>query len=288
MKYVKIRKTRRRIIRTVINLMISMLALFCFYPVLLTMTNSLMSKTEIIYRFIDRKWSIALIPSRVVLYEYYDLLIKRTDYIKAFWNSCSYSIIITVLAIIVGVLASFGFHYGKFPGKKILFFIYIVIMMMPLQVTLLPNYIGLRDLNLLDTRLAIILPAIFNPFAFFIIYQYMKGMHIEYIEAARLETSSILLILAKIVAPCLKTCMIAVFIFIFAENWNMVEQPIIYLEREELLPLSVQLSEIMKEEPNVGLSGAVIFMLPVLLIYLFFHESFEKGLEHLSLEDMNS
>jgi multiple sugar transport system permease protein len=161
-------------------------------------------------------------------------------------------------------------------------------MMMPLQVTLLPNYIGLRDLNLLDTRLAIILPAIFNPFALFIIYQYMKGMHTEYIEAARLETSSILLILAKIVVPYLKTCVIAVFIFIFSENWNMVEQPIIYIEREELYPLSVQLNVIISEELNVGLAGAVIFMLPVLLIYLFFSESFEKGLEHLSLENMKS
>ena len=189
-----------------------------------------------------------------------------------------YAVVITIAQLVVIIPCAFGFSQAKFKGKSALFVFYIVLMMMPLQVTILPNYIGLRDMGLIDTPLAIILPAIFSPFGVVVMHQYMKSIDGSVIEAMRLETNSVVRIMLTAVVPQLKVCIFAVVLFVFADCWNMVEQPMLFLKTDSLKTLSVFIANAQNYEGNVLFPAAVMFLVPVLLLYLFFNENLEKGL----------
>ena len=209
---------------------------------------------------------------------YDELFFNCFKFYKMFWNSVSYAYIITALHLVIILPAAFAFSFAKFKGKELLFFFYIILMMMPLQVMILPNYIGLRDMGILNTRAGIILPMIFSPFGVVVLRQYMKGMNASVIEAVRLETDSIVRILLHAVAPQVKVCLYAVGIFVFAECRNMLEQPMLLLQDENLKTLTVFFSNPEQYGDLVLYPASVLFMVPILLLYLFFHKELERGL----------
>ncbi len=213
---------------------------------------------------------------------YYDILVEKAWFLQGFWNSVFYAVVITFFNALVCIPAAYAFHEADFKGKGALYFFYIILMMMPLQVTMLPNYIGLRDMHLLDTRLALVLPGIFTPFGVFLMSQYMRGLDKSILEAARLETKSVFRIMLEIALPQVKTCVAALFLFTFAENWNLVEQPQIFLKNEQKQPLSVLLAGQAGSMPAL-FAGCVLFMVPVVVLYLYFHENLEEGLGNLKL-----
>lgn len=209
---------------------------------------------------------------------YADLLFDCFVFYPMFWNSVLYALVITAAQLAVIIPCAFGFSQAKFKGRGVLFVFYIVLMMMPLQVTILPNYIGLRDMNLINTPYGIILPMIFSPFGVVVMHQYMKSINGSVIEAMRLETNSIFRILFTSVIPQLKICIFAVILFVFADCWNMVEQPMLFLKDDNLKTLSVFITNAEKYEGAVLFPAAVIFLIPVFIVYLFFNENLEKGL----------
>ena len=209
---------------------------------------------------------------------YIDLLFDCFVFYPMFWNSVIYAAVITIVQLLVIIPCAFGFSQAEFVGKGVLFTFYIVLMMMPLQVTILPNYIGLRDMGLIDTPFGIILPMIFSPFGVVVMHQYMKNIDNSVIEATRLETSSVIRVMLTSVIPQMRVCIFAVVLFTFADCWNMVEQPMLFLKDDSLKPLSVFITNAQNYEGEVLFPAAVIFIIPVLLLYLFFNENLEKGL----------
>ncbi len=209
---------------------------------------------------------------------YDNLFFECFKFYTMFWNSVIYAYSITALQLIVILPAAFAFSFARFRMKEGLFFFYVILMMMPLQVMILPNYIGLRDMGILNTRAGIILPMIFSPFGVVVLRQYMKNIDNSSIEAMRLETNSIIRILLHAVVPQVKVCLYAVGIFIFAECWNMLEQPMLLLQDENLKTLTVFFSNSEKYGELVLYPASVLFMIPILLLYLFFHRELERGL----------
>lgn len=209
---------------------------------------------------------------------YDDLFFDCFTFYKMFWNSVIYAYIITALQLLVILPAAFAFSVAKFRGKEALFFFYMILMMMPLQVMILPNYIGLRDMGILNTRAGIILPMVFSPFGVVVLRQYMKNIDTSAIEAMRLETNSVLRILLHSIVPQVKVCLYAVAIFVFAECWNMLEQPMLLLQDENLKTLTVFFSNTAQYGEHILYPASVLFMIPILLLYLFFHKELERGL----------
>ena len=119
---------------------------------------------------------------------------------------------------------------------------------------------------------------IFSPFGVVVLRQYMKSIDGSVIEAMRLETSSILRILLHAVAPQVKICLYAVGIFVFAECWNMLEQPMLLLQDKNLKTLTVFFSNVDQYGEHILYPASVLFMIPILLLYLFFHRELERGL----------
>ena len=164
--------------------------------------------------------------------------------------------------------------------REIIFFLYIILMLMPYQVTLVPNYLVSNWLHILDTYWAIWLPGIFSPFAVYLLTKYMRRIPVSLIEAAKIDGAGEWQIFRKICYPLCKGCMCSVAILIFIDYWNMVEQPLILLSNAEKHPLSVFLSKINEGEVGLAFAVATIYMIPSLLVFFYGEEYLVEGIAY--------
>lgn len=259
-----------------IAFLVVMAALFAF-PIVVTVVSSFMSPAELSEVF-SEGGSIRLIPKMVSLNAYSDLLFSGSEYLRMFWNSLFIALATALGSTVVGLIVGYALAKCKFRGKDILRYLYIVIMMMPFQVTLLSNYILVRRLSLYNTLWSLIIPGIFAPMAVFLVSQFIRGISNDEIEAATLETTSPITVLAHVVAPRVYPALLAAFLMSFAEAWNMVEQPLIYLSDESLYPLSLALNSMQSGNMSVAFAGSVMYMLPIILLYRIFEEELIQGL----------
>ena len=172
---------------------------------------------------------------------------------------------------------SYVFSKVEFWGRDFLFYLYIIVMMMPFQVTLLPQYIVSKNLEIYDTHLSLILPGIFAPFAVFLLTQVMKSVDNEIIEAARLDTGSTWKILLYIIIPAIRPGIICAWVMVFTEQWNVVAEPLVLLETETQYPLAVMLNNI-EAGDVLGFTATVLFLLAPLLLFIYFESEIIEGL----------
>lgn len=208
---------------------------------------------------------------------YPDVFIWNPTFINALTNSIIIAGGASFGTIIVSTLAAYVFAKVKFKGRDLLFYLYVIVMMMPFQVTLLPQYMVSKKIGIYDTPLSMILPGMFAPFAAFLLTQLMKSIPDEIIEAAKLDTGSTLRIIVSIVAPAIKHGIICAWALTFTEQWNMVAEPLILLESAEKFPLAVLLNGITAGD-LIGFAATVVFSILPLLIFAFFEEEIMEGL----------
>ena len=200
------------------------------------------------------------------LYQYYEVFFRTPKFLYMFWNSIVLVVIIVIGQVIISFFAGYGFSKLKFPGADALFLGYIIIMLMPFQVTVVPNYITLSRLQLLDTRGSLILPGIFNTFGVFFLKQFMEGIDKDFIEEARMQGAREGQVLWHIIIPMCKPIITAVVVFIFIDYWSMVEQPIVFIKTTSKYPLSVFLNVINDQKKDISFTTSVLYMfLPVVL-----------------------
>ena len=159
-----------------------------------------------------------------------------------------------------------------------IFFSYVILMLMPYQVTLVPNYLVSDRLGILNTRWAIILPGAFAPFSVFLLTKFMRRNPNSLIEAAKLDGSSEFQIFKNICLPQCRSALYSIAILVFIDYWNMVEQPLILLNDASKQPLSVYLSTINSGEIGIAFAIAVIYMIPGLLLFLHGEEFLVEGI----------
>ena len=208
-------KSRRKIINSLVFVFIFMAAVLFIMPTVLTLANSFMTSNEINANygamlsnmtedkktFISSNVNLKFIPDKVTFDQYKAVLIQNSDYLMKFWNSVWLTVPITVFQMAVAILTSYGFSRYPNKFKGIIFFAYIILMIMPYQVTLVPNYLVADKFGLLDTRLSIILPAVFSPFSIFLLTKVMRRIPVSFVEAAKLDGAGEFKILTKIYIP---------------------------------------------------------------------------------------
>ncbi|MBQ2095012.1 MAG: carbohydrate ABC transporter permease, partial [Firmicutes bacterium] len=189
---------------------------------------------------------------------------------------------IVVFQIVVALLAAYGFSRCPTKWRSTVFFAYVILMLMPYQVTLVPNYLVSGALHILDTRWAVILPGIFSPFAVFILTKFMNRIPAAMIEAAKLDGCNEWQIFTKICAPMSKSIVASVAILIYIDYWNMVEHPLVLMTHEavEMHPLSVFLSEINSGDAGLAFAVATIYMLIPLLLFLYCEDYLVEGVAY--------
>ncbi len=260
-------------------------------PIVLTITNSLMTKSEInanygvIFRnrngvrvFISNTVNLKFIPDIVSFEQYFKVLILSPEYLLKFWNSFLYVVPIVVFQLAIASLAAYGFARYRGKVREVIFFAYIILMLMPYQVTLVPNYLVSKWLNILDTRWAIWLPGFFSPFAVYMLTKYMRRIPKSIYEAAEIDGAGEWQIFSKICLPNCRGGIASIAILLFIDYWNMVEQPLILLSNDQLHPLSVFLSKINSGEISLAFAVAVIYMVLPMMVFLYGEEYLVEGI----------
>jgi len=251
-------------------------------PLVMALLSSFMSAEELSVVY-GNGHAFRWIPYRATLEGYFALLFESQTYLATFWNSMLIAVSTTVLQTFVSLVVGYALAKGRFRMRGALFFLYVVMMLMPFQVTLLPNYMLIRELGLYDSWWALILPGALAPMGVFLLRQFMKEVPDELIEAAHMDTNSNAVVLWKIVLPCIKAGVLTVAVLAFAESWNMVEQPLVLIESRHLQTLSMRLNAIKGMSLDVRFSGAVLYALPALLLFFLFENELTEGVRHIRL-----
>lgn len=293
------RAAKKKRILTVIKISVATViaaffALLFLAPIVLTITNSFMSASEIASNYgtvfatnanggkvyISERVNLKFIPDMVSFSQYTTVLFKSPEYLLKFWNSVVLVGPIVLFQLIVATLAAYGF--ARYTGKirAIISFAYVILMLMPYQVTLVPNYLVSNWLNILDTYWAIWLPGIFSPFAVYLLTKFMRRIPDSMIEAAQIDGAGEWQIYRRICMPLCKGAICSAAILVFIDYWNMVEQPLILLADGETHPLSVFLSKINSGEVGLAFAVATIYMVPTLLVFLYGEEYLVDGITY--------
>ncbi len=209
---------------------------------------------------------------------YYDVFLGSSQYLVRFWKSMGICGAIVAGQLVVSVLAGYGFAKCEFPGKNTLLFVLMILMVLPLQVTLAPNYIMLDNLGLLDTYYALILPSIFVPLGAFILTQSFKSVSADIIDAAKLDGCGVFRMLTKVVLPMNTSGLVCVTLLSFLDGWNMVEQPIAYLKDFIRYPISVALAYVPPADPTLQLVCCILVVIPPLFLFTYFNKELVEGI----------
>ena len=209
------RKWKRKLWLGVLTVFTAFFAICFLMPIILTITNSFMSASEISSNYgtvfattdtggkvyISEKVNLKFIPDIVSFSQYITVLFKSPEYLLKFWNSVIYVVPIVVFQLGVASLAAYSFTRFRGRIKEMIFFSYIILTLMPYQVTLVPNYLVSNWLHLVDTRWAIWLPGIFSPFAVYLLTKFMRRIPVSVIEAAKIDGAGEWQILRQICMP---------------------------------------------------------------------------------------
>ncbi|MBR6966992.1 MAG: carbohydrate ABC transporter permease [Ruminococcus sp.] len=287
-------RRRRKIADSLVFVFIALAAVLFLFPTVLTLANSFMTSGEISANygamfsnmteakkvFISENVNLKFIPDKVTFAQYKAVLIQNSDYLMKFWNSVLLTVPITVFQMAVAILTSYGF--ARYPNKfkGIIFFAYIILMIMPYQVTLVPNFLVADKFGLLDKRSAIILPAIFSPFSIFLLTKVMKRIPVSYVEAAKLDGAGEFRVLTKIYIPLCKGAIVSIAMLVFIDYWNMVEQPLVLMKETSLHPLSVFLSQINTGDIGLAFAVGTVYMIPTVLMFLYGEEDLIEGIAY--------
>ncbi len=254
-------------------------------PLAYTVSNAFMDGNELAYYYgslwdyeNERYITFHVIPDSWSLRGMYEVLLATPDYLVKFWNSIGMTVLIVAGQAVVSVLAGYGFSRFRFPGRYPLFVAVIVIMMMPYQVTLVSNYIILDRLHFIGSYASIILPGIFSSFGVFLMKQTMDEIPDEILEAAKLDGAGQWKTMVHIALPMSRGGIISLVLLAFIDNWNMVEQPQVFLRDTQMYPLSVFLAQSMSGTGTAGFACGVLALIPVMLLYMNFRDELVNGI----------
>lgn len=269
------------------RLLLFVLACIILLPVIMTVLYSFFSPAEI-KAFMKTRGNydasvfmqIKLASDMFSLSQYYRILIEDMSILRYFVNSAMYAAAILLGQALLIPMMAYALSRFRFPGRDALFFVVIMLMLLPFQVTMVPNVLTLRTLGLLNTVWAVILPMTIAPFYIFLLQQYMVGLPADMIEAAQIDGAGPLRCFIHVVLPVCQPILGAAAALSFADCWNLVEQPLTYLTtRTDLYPLSVVFNQLTQESTGVEFAGAALYTLPALLIYLFFQNDILEGVQ---------
>lgn len=273
-------KSAWRVLRFAVLVLLAAVALF---PVAYTVGNSFMSPQEVAqsYQAVKSGRGFAafrLLPTQFSLQAYYDVFLARPNYLLKFWVSLLLCVGITGGQVLISCLGGLAFAKFRFRGDKALFCLLLLFMLLPVQVTLLPNYLILDTLGLLNSWWALLLPAVFSPFGTFLMALVFRGVPSEMMESARLDGAGTWQVLFRVMAPCAKPGLAAVAVLTFIDGWNLVEQPMVFLNDPQQYPLSIFLASVSNLNFSLQFVCGILSLLPVALLFLFFSGELAEGI----------
>ena len=200
---------------------------------------------------------------------------------RYFLNSAIVTVTVTVLQILISSLAAFAFARLRFRGREAIFLLYLATLMIPVQVTLISNFLIIKNLGWYNTYLALIVPSLFSALSTFLLRQYYRGIPLDLDEAARMDGASSLRIWWQVIVPLSWPVMAALAIFTFQATWNDFLWPLIVTGSDEMRTIPIGLSYFVGQYStawNLLMAGSVLALLPVLVVYFLAQKTFVQGI----------
>jgi ABC-type glycerol-3-phosphate transport system permease component len=261
--------------RVVLYATLSVVAVLMFFPFLWMIATALRPQ--------GHEADLSLIPQPYLAFDNFSRAwnFRGSFFLQWTFNSVFVSIAGTVLAVVLNSLAGFAFAKYRFRGRDLLFFAVLATLMVPFQVTMVPVYVILAKLGMVNTYWGVILPGTASAFGIFLIRQFIQTIPDELLDAARIDGSSELGIFLRIIVPLSMPAMAVLAIFTFLGRWNDYLLPLLVLNRSQMYTLQVGIVNFMGEyraEWNLLMAVSLISILPTVAVFLFFQRYFLRGI----------
>lgn len=200
---------------------------------------------------------------------------------RYFLNSTIVAVAVTVLQMLVSSLAAFSFARLRFRGREAIFLLYLATLMIPAQVTLIPNFVIIQKLGWYDQFQALIIPGVFSALSTFLLRQYYRSIPLDLDEAARMDGASSFRIWLQVILPLSRPVMAALGVFTFQAAWNDFLWPLVVTSSDTMRTIPIGLSYFVGQYNtawNLLMAGSMIALLPVLIIYLLAQKTFVQGI----------
>ena len=274
-----------------IAMLLSAAAFFVWVPLWMLLSASFMGSREMVHNLAPvlneeagyAHWPI--LPQYPTLKPYVELLLDAPEFFTMFWNSCKQVFPIVVGQIVIGAPAAWAFARFRFRGKGVLYALYIILMLMPFQVTMVSSYFVLDRLGMMNTVWAIILPGAVSTFPVFLMIRFFAAIPSALTEAASLDGAGAWQIFIHLGLPLGVPGILSAVVLGFLEYWNALEQPMTFLKDQTLWPLSLYLPTVTAENAGASLAASVIMLTPALLIFLFGQKYLEAGIAASGMKD---
>jgi len=260
----------------ILYIVLFVLSIIWIYPYLWMTLASIKPSNEIFTK---------LIPSRLTL-EHYRYIFSTAErmnrpFLRALGNSIFISVTVTISVIFTSAIIGYSLAKIKFKGSNAIFNFILFQMLFPGFLFIVPLYVLIRFLGLLNTLTAVIIPSLMSAWGIFMFTQSYKSVPNEYIEAAKMDGASDFWIIFRIMVPLVKSTASIVGLFTFIGIWDNFMWPLIVIKKYDKMPLSVLLASFNHEYGSyVGplMAGAVIQTMPMVLIFLIFRKYFLQGI----------
>ena len=241
-----------------------LLALIALVPFFWMISTSLKSRGALMS--IPIEW----IPAEPTL-DAYTTVFERFPFFQTILNSLFISVSYTVITLFSASLAAYAFTKIRFKGSGFLLGVYLATMMIPTQVTMIPLFVVMNQMGLINHYASVILPSVFKPFAVFMLVQQMRTIPGDYMDAARIDGASVFGIYRNVILPLCVPTLATLAITTFMESWNDYLWPLLMLTDRSKMTLPIALSTLNGQygtEYNVLMAGSLISMIPIILIYI--------------------
>lgn len=202
-------------------------------------------------------------------------------------NSLGIALASTVLQLITGSMAAYGFARLHFPLKNVVFGFYLATLMVPLQVLVVPLFIEMKTFNLQDTYFALLAPTIASAFGVFLLRQAVTAVPMELDEAATIDGAGHLRIFTTIVLPLIRPALATVAVFAFMGSWNSFLWPLVVIRSPEFMTLPLGLSTLQGQfttQWDVVMAGSVVSVVPIAIVYLLAQRHIIAGVAHTGIK----
>lgn len=250
------------------------LAVLAMIPFLWMLSTSLKSRGALMS--IPIEW----IPQEPTL-DAYIKVFSKFPFAKTIGNSLLISVSYTLITLPSSSMAAFAFAKLKFPGNNLLLKCYLATMMIPTQVTMIPLFVIMNKMGLIDSYASVILPSIFRPFAVFMLVQQMRTIPNDFLDAGKIDGANVFQIYYRVALPLCIPSLATLSITTFMESWNDYLWPLLMLTDRNKMTLPIALSTLNGQyatEYNVLMAGSLISMIPIIILYILAQRQFKDGM----------
>jgi len=208
-------------------------------------------------------------------------LMRNNNFLRWIMNSIIITVIPVFSQMFFAGLLGYIFARKQFPGREVIFWIFMAVIMIPSQLLIIPKFIMFSKFGWINHYQALIVPELWGIMGVFLVRQFMLGIPMELEEAARMDGANDFQVFWKVYLPLSLPALATVGTFEFVGNWNNLFQPLIYMTSEDMFPITVGLASTLSKEGNFGIemAGATLSFLPTFLIFLFFQKYFTEGIQ---------